>query len=500
MKRPISFLAILALGSAMLQAAPQLYDITLSNAEKYTQCKIAYESDTTVKFTGINKKGEKVTKEVNTSSVLYKKEVKAKPAKKEAAPAAEEPETTVTETPAATEEETKETPEAPAEETTDSQEEQAEEQTEEQAEDTAPALNGPSSKEKSFDMLKGKVAEVEKKKAEIKEPSRNFTSRYNSTYNTVEKSLQKIEVACEEIDALQAEYDALTSLPFEFEIVPQNERNKYAVDGKAAYDAMVMDMNQKENARKIGGLDKFEALRESYQGIPEYPEAYNWYIKTLKSLDAKWEKAIAGIEKKRKKMSESKLADLEKKEQAEYDKLEEQLEEDGEHIAQVWYNPRRNNLVMLKNCKRKVEEVLRRNKNHKPLEYTGKVTELISGFWASMDKARELMLAGKYEEAREELEGNEDFKKIIRLHKNLLPEEYKKPLRDQREALNKELKDRINKRRNLQRTLDSKRAALTRLTETTESQISRLSEMVDDELAQQKEAEAEESAEEKKAE
>ena len=493
MKRPISFFAILALGTAMLQAAPQLYDITLDNEEKYTQCKIAYESASTIKFTGTNKKGKKVTKEVDTASVLIKKEVKAKEPKKEAKPATETPDTKVTKTPAAPEPKAEETPDTPAEEATDTQDEQVVEQEEEKT----PELLGASSKEKSYDVLKKKVTEVEKKKEGIKSPSRNFTSRYNSTYNTVEKSLQKIETACEEIDTMQAEYDALTSAPFNFEIVSDLDRHKYAAEGKAAYDAMLMDMNQKENARKIGGLDKFEALRESYQGIPEYPEAYKWYIKTLKSLDSKWEKAIENIEKKRKKMSESKLADLEKKEQAEFDKLESQLEDEGEYIAQVWYNPRRSNLVMLKNCKRKVEEALRRNKNHKPLEHTGKVTELISAFWVSLDKVREYMLAGKYDEAKDELDGNEDYKKLIRLHKNLLPEEYKKPLRDQREALNKELKDRMNKRRNLQRTLDSKRSALLRLTETTETQITRLNELADDELAQQKEADA---AEEKNAE
>ncbi|MBQ9094794.1 MAG: hypothetical protein IJY53_00470 [Akkermansia sp.] len=92
MKHPFSFLAILALGTAMLQAAPQLYDITLSNAEKFTQCKISFETDSTIKFTGFNKKGEEVTKEVKASSVLFKKEVKAKApkVKKEDKPAVEE--------------------------------------------------------------------------------------------------------------------------------------------------------------------------------------------------------------------------------------------------------------------------------------------------------------------------------------------------------------------------------------------------------------------------
>ena len=60
----------------MLQAAPQLYDITLSNAERYTQCKITYETDSVIKFRGTDKSGKVVTKEVKASSVLVRKEVK----------------------------------------------------------------------------------------------------------------------------------------------------------------------------------------------------------------------------------------------------------------------------------------------------------------------------------------------------------------------------------------------------------------------------------------
>ena len=498
MKRPISFLAILALGTAMLQAAPQLYDITLSNAEKFTQCKIAFETDSTIKFTGTNKKGEVVTKEVKSSSVLFKKEVKAKvqaPTTEEAPAAtpAEEPaaeETKTEETPATTEEPAAETPaaDAPAEEAP------AEAATEE-TEEAAPTLNGPSAREKTVDALNAKLAEIDKKKASIAEPSRNLNSRYSSSLKSIEKNIQKLEKDCAEIDGLQAEYDALSTKSYSYEIVNELDRGKYAVDGKAAYDAMVMDMNQKKNSRKIGGLDKFEELRESFQGIPEYPEAYAWYQKTLKELDKKWEKSIANIEKKRKKLNENKRSEMEAKEQAEFDKLEEQLEEDGEHIAQVWYTPRPNNLIMLKNCKRKVEEVQRRSKNNKPLEHTGKVMTLINNFWASTDKARDLMLAGNLDEAQEEMDNNEDFKAISKLHKTLLPEEYKKPIQNQRADLYKEIKDRITKRRNLQRSLDSKRAALNRLTESTDNQIDRLAEIVDMELENIKADAAEEAAE-----
>ncbi len=494
MKRPISFLSILVFGAALLQAAPQLYDITLSNADKFTQCRIAYETDSLIKFTGTDKKGNVVTKEVKASSVLFKKEVATKapkPAKTKPAeaPKAEEPQ----ETPAATPDATEEAPEeAPAADTP--AEAPAADAAEEEA--PAPVLNSASSRETTLNAITARLSEIDKKKATITEPSRNFTSRYNSARSSIEKSLPKIEAACDEIDKLQAEYESLTNKGFNFEIVSDLDRSKYAIDGKAAYDAMVMDMNQKKSSRKIGGLDKFEELRESFQGIPEYPEAYSWYIKTLKDLDRKWEKAISKEEAQRKKLNANKRESQEAKDQSEYDKLEEYLEKNDEHIAQVWYTPGNRNLVMLKGAKNKVEDALRRNERNKPHEQTGKVTALINRFWASMDKARDLMINGNFDAAREEMDENEDFKTIVRLHKNLLPDEYKKPIQEQRAALYNELKSRINDRKNMQRTLDTKRSALNRLAESTNNQVDRLDSVVVDALDEQNAAAAEAAAEE----
>lgn len=94
MKRPFFFLALLV-GSASWLHATQLYDITLSTAEKFTQCQIKYRGTAMTKFTGKNKKGEEVSMEVKTSSILLMKEVK--PAKvAEPEPTADEPGTTST--------------------------------------------------------------------------------------------------------------------------------------------------------------------------------------------------------------------------------------------------------------------------------------------------------------------------------------------------------------------------------------------------------------------
>lgn len=492
MKRSLSLFSILLMGVGFAQAAPQLYDITLSNAEKFTQCRIAYETESLIKFTGTDKKGNVVTKEVKASSVLLKKEVATKAPKKDKAKPAPVSKETNTEQQEPT---TEPTTEEPAAETPTEPEAPESTETTDAEETSQPTLNGPSSRESTLNAINARLSEIEKKKATIEELPRNFNSRYSSTKSTIEKNLTKIEASCSEVDNLQAQYDALTNAYFGYEIVKDLDRTKYAVDGKAAYDAMVMDMNQKKSSRKIGGLDKFEELRESYQGIPEYPQAYDWYIKTLKDLDRKWEKSIQKEEARRAKLNSNKLSEQTARDQAEYDKLEDMLEKNDEHIAQVWFNPGARNLVMLKKAKNKVEDALRRNERNKPHEQTGKVIELINAFWVSTDKAKDLMIAGDLEQAKEEMDNNEDFKKIVRLHQSLLPEEYKKPLKEQRDALYSELKDRIQKRRNMQRNLDSKRSALNRLAESTNNQVDRLEELVNEAIEAEKEAAAEAAAE-----
>lgn len=488
----------------MLQAAPQLYDITLSNAERYTQCKITYETDSVIKFRGTDKSGKVVTKEVKASSVLVRKEVK--PLVSKADPKPKAPKKTDAPEPTSEEPADSEESEEPAEEQEPA--EAPEEVTEEPAQDeeaetktsTTPAPTGASAREKTYDAVAARLAALEKMKEGIKEPSRTVNSRFTSTKNSTEKNLQKLEAMCAEVDALQGEVDALVGKGFVFEIVSEHDRDKYAVEGKAAYDAMVMDMNQKKSSRKIGGLDKFETLRESFQGIPEYKQAYDWYIKTLKDLNKKWDKMIAKEEAARKRYNSEKKAEADENDKKAYEKLKDQLEEEGEHIAQVWYTPATRNLYMLRAAKNKVEDALRRNERSKKNEDIGTVTTLISSFWQTMDRACDLMVKGDLDEAKELLDEDENFKKLIRLHSTLLPEEYKKPIRDQRAALNDEIKDRINKRRTTQRSLDSKRAALNRLTESTLNQLDQLETILQDAIAEEQQEAAEESEDKGEAE
>lgn len=499
MKLPISIFAGLLLGSALLHAAPQLYDITLLDNQKFTQCRISFETDSKIKFQGIDQNGKSVTKTIDKKDLFIKREAtkveapkKDTPAEPKAAEETKQEETSSEEAPEASDQ-----PEAEQPQPAESQ--QGESTEAQPTEEEAPVLKSASAKDQTYNILNGRLLEIQKKKAGIQNISRSAESRYDSTYSSIERAMAKLLEECTEIDTKQAEFEAISMKSFNYDIVSELDRNIYELDGTTAYQAMITDMNQKKSQRKIGGLDKFEILRESYQGIPQYPEAHKWYIKTLNSLQKKWEKDIAKEEAKREKLNRNKREEQNARDQAEFDKLAEILEKNNEHIAQVWFKPKAKNLVMLKAAKVKADDALRRNDREKKSnenESIGKVTVLINNVWISIDKARDLMVNGKLEEAKTEMDDNEDFKTLVRLPKSLLPDQYKDPIRDQRTALYNELRDRISASRTLSRSLESKRSSLIRQNDNLAKQLDRLNDILDKEIAEQREAEAKRLAEE----
>lgn len=473
MKRPTFYLALLACGTALLQAA-ELYDITLSNAQKYTNCRISYQGSSKTKFTGTDKNGKVVTKEVKTSSILLKKAVEQKTPEPEETP--EQPATTEATTPAegettatdtAAEAGTEAATDTPAAETSDA---------------VPPATPTPDAEtEKAKDVslkLRAKLASIETELASITSPSRSLVSACNNSKSSLEKRLADLDKQALEVAELQTRFNQISGGEYVFKHVSSDARDKYLRDGQAAYNAMLIDVKEYKNARKVGGLDKFEILRERYQGIPEYKEAYQWYSNTLKDLEKRWTNLLKAEEKKRDRYGSAKRADMQEKDQEAYEKLEAQFEKAGEKIAQVWYNPDKRNLVMLKAATVKVKDALRRNENGLKDEAIGTVPDIQRTFWENMDKAVTLMVSGDLEGAEKTLKDDESFNKLLRLNRNLLPDDYKSPLRAQRQDLDKEIKRRSSERRSLERQLERKISLLERSTSSAEAQIDALLERI----------------------
>lgn len=499
MKRPTFLLAILACGASLLNAA-DVFDITLSNAKRYTQCRIVYEAGGNTKFTGYDRTGKEVTLEVKTSSILDKREVAPKPTKA-AKPA--EPETTdipaetpTTDTPTPAEGE----PATPADgaEATSSEGEKTEEPT--PAAQPPVTVDEEAAKVKNISLrLREQLALVDTELASLSAPSRSLMSLCENRKRTISAKLAEIDRLAIKVAELQTQYNNVTSGAYEFTVINSNDRDKYTRDAQAAYQAMLIDVREYKNARKVGGLDKFDILRERYQGIPEYKEAYQWYMNTLRDLSKRWNNLLKREETKRSKLNAAKKADMMKRDQQAYDKLEAQFMKNNEQIAQVWYNPDNRNLVMLKAATIKVKDALRRNENGLKDPAIGTVPALIAAYWEANDRARQFMINGDYEGAEKILEDDAAYQAILRLNRHLLPDDYKNPMRTQRQALTQEIKKRARERVQLERDLQRTISHLERATSSAEAQINAMLEQI----AREKEVDTQASSieiEEKKTE
>lgn len=477
MKRPLLSLIILAC-STTLAGAAQLYDITLSNAEKYSQCRILYGGRTMTKFSGKDRSGNVVTKEVKTTNILYKKAVAEEKAE-EPAPTPETPaETTTADTETTSTETGAESTEAAA--TEQNGEAPAAEQTVEVPADAYAAESADrTAKAKDATLrLRETLAKVDTEFNSITKPTTNLKSSCNYTKKRVTDNLAKMDATALEVAKLQEQYNDC-SADYVFSHVSSDQRDKYVQDGQAAHKAMLVDMKERKGARKIGGLDKFELMRERYQGIPEYKQAFEWYGKTLKDLESKWTGMFSKEEKRRKTALPAKKEAMADTDDKEYDRLAEQLEKDGDDIATTWINPNPRNLRMLRTALNKVKDARRRSEGLTLSEHVGTVPSLIEQYWAAMDEARRHMVAGDFEGAEAVLDKDGSFRNITSLGRQLLPDEYKKPLISEHADLEKEIRRRSRARNDLKRKLESRIADLERSVASAESQLSALLESIE---------------------
>ncbi len=483
-------IAALALTIPAVQA--KVYDITLTNADKYTQCQLRYKGSSTTKFSGTDKKGQVVTMEVPTGSILLMKEVEEeKPEKPEGEKPEPEPKKDGDATPDAGSEDAKPAEgdgEKPAEAEEGKPAEgdgQAKDGEAKPATDTPPPADTGAADNTFADqvqnasvMLRTKLDNIDEEMKGVAKPSSSLLRQAESTKTTVGRSIEELDKLALAICETQQEYNEACMGAYSFSIVTKEQRDQYVRDGKAAYKAMVVDMKEKPNARKVGGLDKFEIMRDRYQGIPEYKEAHAWYLRTMKSLEKRWGKAIEKEEARRKSLQAAKKTAMRESDQKAFDKLSNDLREEGEDIDKVWYNPAKRNLRMLNHSFNRVTDTLRRNEESKLDPAVGTVPALLEEFWTMMDNAVELMVVGKVEEAEKLLDEDETYRRIVQLKATIFPNDYRDPIKEQRKALEQELKKRARSHRDLQRKLERQASLLERAVGNAESRIGALMESI----------------------
>lgn len=467
MKKSSLLLSLLALGFSYAQAA-QVYTITLTSAERFTDCTVIYKSSSTTKFRGKDKSGNSVTKQVPTKNIIMMREVV-----KEGPDAAEEPassqDTQAPATPAA---------EPAAEDTAGKAGTEAPATAAEGEQQPEPIADGNISQregeEKAKDAtlrLREKLTEMETQMSKISKPSRALQSQVAQVKRRVTSQLEDMDKRALEVARLQDEFNKAGAADFTFDKVGVDQRDQYTRDGEAAYKAMRIDMKEKKGRRKVAGLDKFEIMRERYQGIPEYKQAYEWYVKTLYALQKKWTAMYNKEEAARKRLNSDKRALRQRQDTEEYESIAAKLKEDGDDIASVWFTPPSRNLKMLSISVNKVKDAIRRNQDRPLDDEVGTVPSLITQYWDNMDKVRMAMVTGDLEGAEKLLRENAAYPVIMRLKNYLLPNEYRTPIVEQYKATQKEIQTRMRSYSNLKRSLERATAALDRVTAGAEAQI-----------------------------
>ncbi len=471
MKNLSLLIAALALTIPAVQA--KVYDITLNNADKYTQCQVKYKGSSTTKFSGKNRKGQIVTLEVKTSSILLMKEVEEEEAPAPAADTKPAPEKATKGDSAPTDNDAQagETPkgeadadaaEKPADKPADAEEKKP--GGEQPAAEEEAAASGPlgDQVQNSSVLLRKRLDGIEEELKGVRAPSLALQRNIENTRRNVTKSLEELDKLALRINELQKEYNEACMGDYAFTIVTKEQRDQYVRDGKAAHKAMVIDMKEKPGARKVGGLDKFEIMRVRYQGIPEYKESYAWYIKTLQTLEKRWGKQLEKEQARRKSLQPAKKADMAEADAKAFDKLSEEFKKDGEDIDEVWYNPNKRNLRMLNHAHNRVSDTLRRNEQVELDPAVGTVPALLEQFWDAMDKARDLMIVGSIEEAEKLLDEDTSFRQLVKLKSTIFPNDYRRPLMEQHQDIEKEIKKRARAQRSLQRKLEQQASTLER--------------------------------------
>ena len=493
MKRTLSLFALLAM-SAPLVSAATVYTIHLSNAERFSDCTIIYRSDTTTKFKGINRNGKEVIKEIPTTSIMYMAEVERPDAPKDeqSAPTPEAPK----------QEATTEQPPTPAPaEPEKEDEEKAGEQPAAPESDARPAPPAPqqeyhdanvheqegTNKAKDITLrLRTDLQKIDAALADVSTPSRSLRSICDSTRQRVNSQLKNMDQLSLEVVDLQTKFNSAGIAEYQFLTKP-DEREKFLHDATAAYNAMIIDMNERKSRRKIGGLDKFEIMHQRYQGAPEYKNAHARYIKTLKELHKKWSRMQFNEKNKRKKLPDTRAAAMVDSDDAEFAKMESYFQREGEDIAKIWYTPSPRNLKMLNNCINKINDNLRRNEYSELDREAGCVPELLTRYWKLMDDTRNLLVCGKLEAAEAMLTNDHTLQAITRLKATTMPQEYRKPLTDENRAMLAEIRKRIRDRRTLKTNLERKTSQLDRAVSAAESQINNALDAIEREKAMQTE-------------
>lgn len=343
--------------------------------------------------------------------------------------------------------------------------------------------------------MRQQVKLIDEKFAQITSPSPSLKSLIKSRKSRIEYSLERIEQKTADLAEVQEAYNQTNTGAYAFQHETSESRFKYTNEGQAAYKAMINDLKDRSIARKVMGLNKFETYAETFKGIEGYEEAYRIYTSSIVTLNKKWAKVLEAEKKKRERYNDVKIQSLEESEAREIERYEKKAEAAGYNLNKDWFNPSLKNIQMLEMLVTKSSRMVREfenKKKDKPQAGIGCTPDILETFWKKMDEAREMMVSGNLDGGKEFLEKDPAFNALMRLSRDIFPEEYCAPIREEYRDLQTEMRKRATEKRRLQYSLERETNLLEREVDAAQSQIDAVLEELEKELALQNEGDEDE--------
>ncbi len=299
--------------------------------------------------------------------------------------------------------------------------------------------------------IRTRLNEIEEEVAKLEKPSPTLLSTIEARKEKLAEDLDELDAEALALSQAEKEFQASQVADFQFSVVTPEQRMQYVTDGTVVYEAMMNGFKQSSIERKVEALNQFDYLDENFRGIAEYPEAKELYYEMLEKLIKGWEKTVTSEEKKRERMTAVRREKLLEKENEFLESLEEKFDEPvSSAMAKKWIAPIKKSFPMTVSIMKRAEAKLRDKDNQnrgESNEEVGVLADMLTQYWTMLDQGRDLMCKGNLTEAMELIDGDENYRVILRLNRYVFPEKYRKPIVDQYSELKKEIQRRQRERR-----------------------------------------------------
>lgn len=332
------------------------------------------------------------------------------------------------------------------------------------------------SPEEIIEDLRKKEEAVDRAFAALQKPNRTLTASYTRHVEEVKERMKKLETCRDELKVSKERLQAGVE-EYAFNIVPENERYTYEVEGNELVKNVLGLLNSKSEPVQVEGLQKFEQIRDSYQGIPLFAEAQEAYQKVVGKFEKKWVSQQEALKRERQRLSPSRLEQVNDSEQKAYDKLAQKMAQQQLNIDEDWFLPKSNNSLML------VQAVTRVSRVKSSIQYARTATPvdipaLLHRFWEEMDETLALMNAAQLDEAYKKLQDSQPYRELMAQGRKL-PENVKEGIRNQAEEMRVEIRKQQTNMRNRERDTARAASAFERERRNLETRIERIKGVLD---------------------